>query len=696
MLTGRHIRLGPLDFIAPLDVVGESVGDGLEAVGAALIAAERRPRGLKLKLPVRGYERDDDPREAGLRLRRQVRQVFDNARWRLQGFYFVFDPDPDLDCWLLVGTAEINETDPGLSFGEFELDLGEVYIAGRPGTHRPGRRASIADLRTGLVPRDTRRKLYTTDFSAQALPTEPLFLPGDAVDLVRSSNQTVTNTAGTLRSGRRLWRSVAGSDGEVFTYLPDDAVLSGRERYLGLDELGSVRVWDLENAEAYPPVEADYTTAEDTDPTLMGWEQVLGDVLSPDHPLAMDNGLVRLVWLGAAAGEGLAVEYWDDDLERYHRAGRVLHALDVREQRVVEATPERAVLEWRAGRYAMRAILQRGWWGPRLESYDDGGSTARLEWAPSSELTPTVAASTPSWVRSVDPMQQLSYDEEVLADSPSLFWPSITHTSALDVSGNARHGAISGAPGAGQVVASPIAGDSGTGLDLDGADDYIGSTYNPFTNGTVRTFEGWAWRDNNATNDALFGSDAGVADCILRCDSGGQNVTFLPRSASSVTWAAAWPGNAQWVHWALKFDETNNTAELVINGVSQTVKAMAEAYDATPGNYRAGSRASTSPAWDGRLAKLAVYEHGLSGARILAHAQAPTEGLTGAPMLWASGSNDETVDTTPTVITGPAATWRRTLVLVGQLSFPPGPSASDLASRSLVDARPVPVLVGRG
>lgn len=401
--TDYDVRLGPLWFVTTADTVSETVGDGLDAVGAALVATERRPRPLKLKLPVRGGRNEIDVAEAGRRLRRQIRALLDNPRWRLGGFYLTWDADPDLDGWLLVGGAELSEADPGVAFGEFELELSDVYIVGRPGTHRPGRRASIADRRTGLVARDTRRTLYSLDFDTQALPAEPFVVPGDVVDMVSSGNRPVASlTLGPLRGGRRLWRTASAQDAEVVTYLPDEAVLVDRNSYLDLDELGAVRVWDLSNAIPYPPDPVGYTAERGTDPDIyLGWERVVGDVLTPRAPLAIDNGACRVIWLGAGSTEGLAIEYWDDTLGHYRRAGRVLHALGVREQRVVEATPERAVVEWRAGQYALRAILQRGWWGPRLESYDDGGGTARLEYAPDIGGAVTVPAQTPTWVRSI-------------------------------------------------------------------------------------------------------------------------------------------------------------------------------------------------------------------------------------------------------------------------------------------------------
>jgi hypothetical protein len=404
LTSAYDVRVGPLAFVATAGPLGETIGDGLETVGAALTPAEARPRPVKLDLPIRGASEETDIREAGLRIRRQARQLFDNARWRTQGLYLSIRFDHELSGWLLVGGGTIEENDPGITFGEFDLELEDVFLVGRPGTHRAGRRLDLGDRRTGLRPRDTRRTLYSTDFSTQALPAEPLVVPGDVVAFTRSGNQPVgSSTPGALINARRLWRTIAGADGEVVTYLPDPALIDLLpDGYAQIDDVGAVRIWDLSRAATYPPDPAAYSGERDLSPDLFyGWERVFGDTLDPTIPLAIDNGVCRLAWLGPNAGQGLAVEFWDAGLGNYRRAGRVLHSLNVGELRVVEVTPERAVIEARAGELAMRAILQRGWYGPRLESYNDGGGTARLEYAPYPAAAPVVANLTPSWVQSI-------------------------------------------------------------------------------------------------------------------------------------------------------------------------------------------------------------------------------------------------------------------------------------------------------
>ncbi|MCK9251049.1 MAG: hypothetical protein M0P31_18970, partial [Solirubrobacteraceae bacterium] len=86
MTADYPVRLGPLRFRSFAGDMTEALGDTLTNVGAALVPGERRPRPQRLVLPVTG-NREPDPREAGLRLRRQVRQLLENAAWKQQGLY---------------------------------------------------------------------------------------------------------------------------------------------------------------------------------------------------------------------------------------------------------------------------------------------------------------------------------------------------------------------------------------------------------------------------------------------------------------------------------------------------------------------------------------------------------------------------------------------------------------------------------
>lgn len=434
--------LGPLGFTWPSDVVEETLGNTLEAVGAALTPSERRPKPLKVPLRIEGHPTGElDARAIGNRIRRNVRQLLENPAWLAHGLYLWWRADRDLAGWVMLGGGTVRESDPGVSFGIWELELESLYLVGRPATHRPGRRLDLADRRTGLVPRDTRGTIYSTDYADAELPDEPLITPGDVVGATSSANQDVgTMTQGPVTDERTLWRSTAAIDGEVVSYQHDDELLpDARDAYVVLDDPGSVRIWDLTDAEVYPPDADAYTSAGDLAPDdVYGWEPVYGPAIrDAGAPLAIDNGAVRLVWLGAHGTRGLALEWFDDDLGTYRRQGRVLHALDVREVAIVEATPERSVIEWRAGPRTMRAILQRGWTHARLESYNDTGGTARLEYAsePADGAITVGADGTLAWVVTLTAGTHVvrwargTDDDVVLAPSSAIITPAAPATS---------------------------------------------------------------------------------------------------------------------------------------------------------------------------------------------------------------------------------------------------------------------------
>jgi hypothetical protein len=400
---GYDVRLGPLAFVTVAAPPGEQLGETLEAVGAVLSPAEPRPRPFKLSLSVRGPSGTVDPRRDGYRIRRQLRQLLENARWRLQGLYFHFEADSELDGWLLIGGGDLTDEDPGVALGEWTLELTDVYVVGKPNRHRLGRRLELGDRRTGLVPLDSRGLLYATDHAGQALPARPLVVPGDVASLLLTRNRTPTDVApGPQHGTRRLWRELNGLDGDVASFLPDDGILVDPVRqYLELEDVGAVRAWNAD-ASTVPLTPSSWTLDRDTDPTLMGWERLYGQPLEREPAVVLENGVCRLIWLGRATGQGLALEYWDDAAGHFARLGRVGAAADVREVALVELTPERGVLELRGGARALRAILQRGWSGPRLEGYnDDAGGTARLELAPDAGAPAVAPGASIAWVETI-------------------------------------------------------------------------------------------------------------------------------------------------------------------------------------------------------------------------------------------------------------------------------------------------------
>lgn len=206
-----------------------------------------------------------------------------------------------------------------------------------------------------------------------------------------------------------------------------------------------------------------------------------------------------------------------------------------------------------------------------------------------------------------------SYREFVQSLSPSLYWALNAETAATDLSGNGRHGTGAGGITIGGYSGSPITGES-TATDFDGTDDRVTTSYAPLSNGTTRTFSGWAYRDNTSAYHSLIGGVSGGA--WLTLNSGDQTVYFSADGFStSVNWASAWPGNTQWVHWALIFAEGSDSVSLYLNGTLVSTQAYATAYSPNNSALVFGAYATFFP-FDGKMAHVAVFESALTAAQI--------------------------------------------------------------------------------
>jgi hypothetical protein len=377
------VRLGPLSFTTLTGALTEQLGEKLTAVGSTVVRGEATPRPFPISLPILGDASDTDPYATGLRLRRQLRQLLENPGWQGEaGLPFAWEIDPDLNCWLMVGGGDVTDPDGvGITFGEWKLELTDCYIAGRPGTHRIGRRADIRDRRTGVQDRAFDR-IFTTDFAASALATYPSSIPGDVEDMYGVVAQGIpANVAGPSAGTpvRTLYRNVTLIDGDVVTFEPDRNLPS--PQHVVLEDPGQLRLWDIGGKVTDTPVplipggsgDTGQTKAGDLTPdTVYGWERVLGDNLRANRALAVDNGVCRLRWAGSSSNRGLWIEAWDAV------AGYVPIATVAPEDAVwmtpIEVTPERVVIEYGQQARRIRAILQRGWTGPRLEQVRPGNN----------------------------------------------------------------------------------------------------------------------------------------------------------------------------------------------------------------------------------------------------------------------------------------------------------------------------------
>lgn len=352
----RLVSLGPITLPTVKGDVVEALGDQLDVVGAGVAPGNARPRPRLLRFPVRGDRLDADRRDAGLRLRRQVRSLMENADARLQGLYLNWAVDAELNGWLLVGGGDLKYAQAGVTFADFELELTDCYVVANRRTHRPARRALRFDRRSASVARDYLGTLYSADFAA-VTPAARHYLGVSVTDVVTGSTRAPA-TVGTL----------AASDGTL-SYV--DALADGDvvhfEQAEGDLHRAIVRAYDS------------HGSATDTD-----WEPAYG----PDQPLAgtplLHNGVCRAIpdvaagtidvqsWSGAA---------WTLDATIAHPAGATSFAC-----RVLEWTADRAVLLMNSSlsagvRGELYLTLQRGWTGPRAELYARdaaGAATATL------------------------------------------------------------------------------------------------------------------------------------------------------------------------------------------------------------------------------------------------------------------------------------------------------------------------------
>jgi hypothetical protein len=348
------VALGPILLPTLKGDVTETVGEQLETVGAGVVPGERRPRAFAVTIPVHADRVATDRFSAGLRMRRQVRALMENATARLQGLYLAWSPDPEQNGWLLIGGGDLKYAQGGISFSNFELTLTDCYRVANMRTHRSARRIVRLDRRSTTVARDYRGTLFATDFAAVTTTARHYLGVGPTDVRVGSTGVPATLATMSTRDGNLAY--VDGLvDGEIVDF----------EHAEGDLQKATVRLYDDRGA---PGTEASWEAVYGSDQPLMG-------------ALVMDNAACRvtmdLAWgsLDVANWSGSA---WVMNATAMHPAGASAF-----KARVVEWTTERAVVcitsLLAAGvRGELYVTLQRGWTGPRLELYAAGAATVSL------------------------------------------------------------------------------------------------------------------------------------------------------------------------------------------------------------------------------------------------------------------------------------------------------------------------------
>jgi hypothetical protein len=201
---------------------------------------------------------------------------------------------------------------------------------------------------------------------------------------------------------------------------------------------------------------------------------------------------------------------------------------------------------------------------------------------------------------------------------PALLWTLGDVDGLVDRTGKGRDGQPLGGVTVGGQQDGPTVFDA-TATRFDGVDDRITSSYSPFMGNVGRTFVGWTRRDSSSSSDLLFGSSAAAgADQARLYLPSNENVRFEPNGGDgqNIVWDNAWPGNAQWVWWALRFDQGANAVALFINGNLVSTQSCTDGWPVAAGNFQVGVAGTANMPLGGDLALIAVYEKLLSDAAL--------------------------------------------------------------------------------
>lgn len=340
------ISFGGIDLPAHENDFTEHLGSDYEAVGSAVMPGAPAPLSTyDITINVYGDPTETDPAAVGKTKRTQLRALLQNPAARFAGLQLASVADPDLDGWLVVGTADISYGDSGVGFGDFQLQIrGAAWLPAAQSL--VGLRLLVQDRNAAAVPLDTAARYYRAP--AATGPAEVVHqLPPGALH-VRGQAGPVTDTEEYPTLWGKALAVVGRPHGEVLRYQLPFAE-AGR---------GDVHVWD---------------TQLDSDPAA--WVRVYGPMqpLTPGVVPALENGVCRLRHL-----HGSTFAYDVADGKAYQERGHIsLGYGTVVLARVTAWTPDRAVVavELAGGQHdtgVAYVALERGWQGPQVDVYHQG------------------------------------------------------------------------------------------------------------------------------------------------------------------------------------------------------------------------------------------------------------------------------------------------------------------------------------
>lgn len=190
--------------------------------------------------------------------------------------------------------------------------------------------------------------------------------------------------------------------------------------------------------------------------------------------------------------------------------------------------------------------------------------------------------------------------DKILDMSPVLYWRlgETSGTTAADDSGNGHTGTY----GAGCTLAEPGAfttpDDDATSVLLGtGSTATVTSSY-AFVAGAAFTVMGWTKIVSLSDARGLFGDTVSNTYAYVDTDStvrfyvNGSFVDFTAAGGGGV-----WPGTGQWVHWAIRYDDSTGQTMLYINGTPVSLINVTLTRGLSGGNFRLGIPTEPSDAY---------------------------------------------------------------------------------------------------
>lgn len=224
------------------------------------------------------------------------------------------------------------------------------------------------------------------------------------------------------------------------------------------------------------------------------------------------------------------------------------------------------------------------------------------------------------------------FKRAIIALGPSLYWALDDEDGVTDLSGNGRDGTAHGGITIGGAAGlTAIDGDSAT--NFDGSDDYLTSIYNPFVDGSPRTYFLIVDQDGNGVNPLIIGNRSwGVTPGLWANFPTDEDLTWRMKSTvGGVTDPTGVPDPNTTYVVAAVVEETSDKAELFLNGESVAVATgLTDVQDAGPtpfltvGGNAAGGGTGT---FDGQMSHLAIFERALGADEIAAISEWATTGV---------------------------------------------------------------------